>query len=107
MDLKVYYRKIRELEAQLPDADVVVVSLETPDGGHSGVMSEVPRRIAAKLVVEGRARLANTGEAAEYHEKMSAATQRAQELAEASKLRVEIVNELSTKGRRATKQEKS
>ena len=107
MDLKVYYRKVRELEAQLPETDAVVVSLETPDGGYAGVTSEVPRGIAAKLIVEGKAQLASASEVSEYRERMSAATQQARELAEANKLRVEIVNELATKGRRSTKAEKS
>jgi hypothetical protein len=60
MDLKVYYRKIRIVEAEIADADVVMISLETPDGGRAGVATEVRRRLAAKLVVEGKARLASS-----------------------------------------------
>ena len=59
MDLKVYYRKIREVEEQIAAPDAVVVSGDTPDGGKAGVKIEVPLRLAAKLIVEGRARPAS------------------------------------------------
>ncbi|MDX1980367.1 MAG: hypothetical protein SFV51_08865 [Bryobacteraceae bacterium] len=63
MDLRVYYRKIREVESGLPGEFVVLVSQETADGGKAGVMTEVPRYSAAKLIVENRARLATETEA--------------------------------------------
>jgi len=58
MDLKLYYQKIRDVEAKIPGAYVEVVSLATPDGGKGGMVTEVPRRIAAKMVVDGTAKLA-------------------------------------------------
>jgi XTP/dITP diphosphohydrolase len=58
MDLKVYYQKLRQVEAELTQPHVVVVSCETPDGGRAGVLSEVPRTIAAKMIVEAKARAA-------------------------------------------------
>jgi hypothetical protein len=67
--LKKYFDALKALEAALPDEDAVVVSLETNDGGAAGVMSEAPRRIACRLVVEGRARLATEEEKAAYHER--------------------------------------
>ena len=39
----------------------LVVSVETSDGGKGGTKTEVPRRLAAKLLVEGQARLAYEG----------------------------------------------
>lgn len=63
MDLRIYYRKIREVESGLPGEFVVLVSQETADGGKAGVMTEVPRYSAAKLIVENRARLATEAEA--------------------------------------------
>jgi hypothetical protein len=48
MDLQIYYRKIRAMEDSLKDPSVVLVSLETPDGGREGVRTEVPRRIGAR-----------------------------------------------------------
>jgi hypothetical protein len=68
MDVKQYYKKLHELEATVKTADVIVVSNETPDGGTAGVMTEVPRRNACQLVLEGRARMANDAEAEAYRE---------------------------------------
>lgn len=66
MDLRVYYRKVREVTETISGDFAVLVSLETPDGGKPGVMSEAPRSLAARLVVDGKARLATTEEAAEF-----------------------------------------
>jgi hypothetical protein len=55
MDLRSYYEAIRRIEAQIAEAEVVVVSRETPDGGRGGVKSTVPRKLAARLIVEGLA----------------------------------------------------
>ena len=41
------------MEATIADEFPVVVSKETADGGKDGTMTEVPRRMAAKLVVDG------------------------------------------------------
>ena len=102
MDLKVYYRKIREIETSIPDADTVVVSFETPDGGKPGARTEVPRRLAAKLVVEGKARLATNEEAAEFQREMQQANQKAEELAAASRIRVAIVPETELRKRKTS-----
>ncbi len=66
MDLRVYFQKIRRIEAELAEPYVVVVSRETPDGGKPGVRTEVPRALAAKLIVEDQAALASAEEAAEF-----------------------------------------
>jgi hypothetical protein len=63
VDLRAFYHKIRTIEATIPGVDAVVVSLETPDGGRAGSMAEVARGVAAKLVAQGKARLANDDEA--------------------------------------------
>ena len=61
MDLRGYYQKIREVEAQIGEPCASVVSLATEDGGVAGVVTEVPRRVAAKMVVDGRAKLVPGG----------------------------------------------
>jgi hypothetical protein len=66
MDLRAYYRKVREVEASISEEHVVLVSLATPEGGKPGVRTEAPRAIAAKLIAEGRARLADTDESEEF-----------------------------------------
>jgi hypothetical protein len=66
MDLRVFYQKIRSIEKEIVPMFVVVVSLDTPEGGKAGALTEVRRDVAAKLIVEGRARLANTEESDEF-----------------------------------------
>ena len=68
MDLQVYYQKIREMETKIADEFPLVVSMETADGGKGGTKTEVPRRLAAKLLVEGLARLASKDELKAYRE---------------------------------------
>ena len=53
MDLQVYYQKIRDMETKITDEFPLMVSMETADGGKGGTKTEVPRRLAAKLLVEG------------------------------------------------------
>ena len=55
MDLRFYYEAIRGIEAGIVEAEVVVVSCETSDGGRGGVKSTVPRKLAARMIVEGLA----------------------------------------------------
>lgn len=92
MDLQVYYKKIRAMEESLRDSSVVLVSLETPDGGRQGVRTEVPRRIAAKMIVEGGARLATAEEAHEFHEEAADAKRRAEQLAAASRMQFAVIS---------------
>lgn len=66
MDIRGYFKKIRDLEASVPDRFVVIVSKATVDGGREGVVTEVPRYVGCQLVVEDRARFASTEEANEY-----------------------------------------
>ncbi|MBV8846156.1 MAG: hypothetical protein JO307_25395 [Bryobacterales bacterium] len=66
MDLRVYYQKIRKIEAELTEPFVVVVSRRTEEGGRAGVKSEVPKKLAAKLIAEEKAVVASTEEAAEF-----------------------------------------
>jgi len=62
MDLQLYYQKIRETEAGITDEYPLMVSVETTDGGKAGTKTETPRRLAAKLIVEGQARQATQEE---------------------------------------------
>jgi hypothetical protein len=68
MDLRSYYKKVREAEATLTGEHVLLVSLETSEGGKAGVRTEAPRAIAAKLIAEERARVATEEEAREFYE---------------------------------------
>jgi hypothetical protein len=66
MDLRAYYRKLRAIEADLGEDSVVMISRETSDGGRAGVRIDVPRALAARLVVDEKADLATHEEAAEF-----------------------------------------
>jgi hypothetical protein len=68
MDMRVYYQKVRNEEAKIPGPYAKVVSLATPDGGKPGTITEVPRRVAAKMVVDGTARLAAESDATQSRE---------------------------------------
>ncbi len=68
MDLRSYYGKVRAADATLTGEHIVMVSLETSEGGKPGVKTEVPRAIAAKLIAEQRARVASDEEATGFHE---------------------------------------
>jgi hypothetical protein len=66
MDLRTYYQTIRKIAAGITEEAAVVISRETSDGGRAGVKTEVPRALAAQLMVEGKADLASPEEAAEF-----------------------------------------
>jgi hypothetical protein len=65
MDMKTYYKKLREVEASLPD-EVVLVSKDTPEGGRAGRFTEAPRYVAARLITEGVAERASDQDAAVF-----------------------------------------
>jgi hypothetical protein len=92
MDLRVYYQRLRQLEASITEPHVVVVSLGTPDGGSAGVLTEVPRTLAAKLVVEGGARLASEDETSAFRAEAIEAQRRAEESAAAGRIQVTVVS---------------
>jgi len=81
MDLRVYYQRIRKIEAGLKDPYAVIVSRETPDGGKRGVKTEVPRALAAKLIAEEKADLATPEESAQFRADAEAAWKAAQDAA--------------------------
>ena len=93
MDLRVFYQKLRKLEQQIVDAHVVVVSEETTDGGRPGQKSEVARGIAARLILEGRARMATTEEAGEYRKVIDQALQEAEQRAAAERVQLTLISD--------------
>ena len=93
MDLKVFYQKLRKIEQEIAEPHVIVVSQETPDGGRADQKVEVNRSIAARLVLEGRARLASPEEAAEYQAEVQKALQEAQQRALADRVQVNVISE--------------
>jgi len=93
MDLRVFYQKLRKLEQEITDKHVVVVSEETPDGGKAGQKAEVPRGIAARLILEGRAHLAGAEEASEYRKTIEQALHDAEQRAISERVHVNVISD--------------
>jgi hypothetical protein len=92
MDLQVYYQKIREMEKTIVDEFPLLVSMETADGGKYGTKTEVPRRLAAKLLVEGLARLASKEELKAYRELLAEAKRVAERASAAARLQLTVLS---------------
>lgn len=93
MDLRQYFKKIRDVEAGIPELNTHVISLDTSDGGKAGAITEVKRALAAKLIVEGRAVLATKAEIESYLEQQFLARTAAQRADTARQLQVAIISD--------------
>ena len=93
MDLKVYYRKLREIEKGLAGEHVVVKSLATPDGGVEGRLTEVGRSLAAKLIADGLAVLAEEAESALFHERAADEKKQEEQKRAAGKIQFAVLSE--------------
>jgi len=102
MDLRSYYKKVREADSTLNGNDIVLVSLATSEGGKEGVLTEAPRSVAAKLIAEQRARVATEAEADGFREGMR--TARDQYEQEEAVRRVQIVMVPAKSARKSTKE---
>jgi hypothetical protein len=91
MDLRSYYQKIRDIKSRIVEEFVVVVSLETADGGKAGKFTEVSREIAARMLVDGIALLALTEEAAQFRAQQTEAAQAAEQRAAAGQVHLSVV----------------
>lgn len=91
MDLKHYYRKLRDAEQSFSEEYPIITSLETSDGGKAGRVMEVSRAIAAKMIVDGRAVLANSEQREAYAAAMETARIAAQKADLARRLQLAIV----------------
>jgi hypothetical protein len=90
MDLKAYYRQLREVEEKLPEP-CVIVSMATADGGKAGVKTEAPRKVAARLIVSRTARAATPAETRAFQEKSEEARLAAEQMAAASRMQVTVI----------------
>jgi hypothetical protein len=92
MDLRNYYQKLREKESEITEAFPIVVSNETADGGKPGVLTEVTPGIAAKMVLDGVARLATAPEEKTFRAAQVQAKRAADQAAEAAKVQFTVVS---------------
>jgi hypothetical protein len=109
MDLRLYYQKIRDTQAKIGDPFPVVESVETPDGGPAGRLTEVTASLAAKLIVEGAARLAKEADAAAFREARAKAKQALEEATAAAKVQMTFLpmaewNRIQDAGKRVKSQ---
>ncbi|MBK7927504.1 MAG: hypothetical protein IPJ98_08425 [Bryobacterales bacterium] len=70
MNVAQYYEKVRAVEGSFASEYVWITSEATRDGGIAGRTVEVSRATAAKLIVQGKGRLATAeeSEAARQHD---------------------------------------
>ncbi len=93
MNLKQYFGKIREIEATIGEQFLFVSSLETSDGGKPGVVTEVSREVAAKMIAEGRAVLATKIEKERFLEQHAAGRAAAEKAELARRLHITVVSD--------------
>jgi hypothetical protein len=104
MDIRVYFQKVREAEKAIQDAYVVVVSLETPEGGKPGTMTEVSRASAAQLIVDSKGRLASAEERKSFYKEADEARAAAEESAMAGKIQLTVISDaINRSGKRPEK----
>ncbi len=93
MDVKAYYKRLREVEEEITDAFPVVASIDTADGGRDGEFTETPRWVAARMIAQGQARLATAEEASAYRRAQAEAAAKAEKQANAAKLQVAVLSQ--------------
>jgi len=101
MDVRLYFQKVRFAEAELKEPFVIVASLDTPDGGKAGALTEVTRFAAARLIVDGKARAASVEEAEDVRRTVHEQKLAADAADAASKVHVTLIHETDAKGHRS------
>jgi hypothetical protein len=100
---------LEEIEATMTQPYQTVVSLETSDGGKPGLIAEVSRANAAKLVTEGRAVLATEEQKVEFAASQKSAREAVEQAEMARRVQVAILSEsdlAKLPGRRSNSQQK-
>jgi hypothetical protein len=93
MDLKEYYRRVADQEAAIESEFPLVISHKTPNGGKAGVFAEVTRSVAARMVVDGVARLATEDETIAHLQARMDEEERRREALARERLRVALAVE--------------
>jgi len=91
MDLRAFYQKIRDAAAAIEEPFPIVMSLATADGGKEGMPIEVTRQLAAKMMVEGSARLASAAEARQFREQQTEAKRLADQATAAARVQLTVL----------------
>ena len=106
MDVRVYFEKVRQTEAAIAEPHVLVTSLETPDGGKPGTISEVSRNRAARLIVEHRALLSTAGEIAEFRIREDQTRRMLEEEVVSNRVQVSLISNADLRAIKAAKKGK-
>ena len=93
MDLRTYYKNLREIEATITEPFPVIASLATPDGGREGTLTETPRSVAARMLADGQARLATEEEAQAFRAAHAEARRKAEQEAAAAKVHITVLSQ--------------
>jgi hypothetical protein len=93
MDLRAFFQKLRKIEQEITEPNVVMISRETPDGGREGQLAEVSRFNAARLILEGHAQLATPEQSTEFRAAMKKALEEAQQRTLAEKVQVTVISD--------------
>jgi len=93
MDLRTFYQKVREVESSIAEDPTLVTSLQTSEGGKPGIISEVTRANAARMIAEGKARLTSGEEAKVHRAHLQANLERMRRDLEARNLQVTVISE--------------
>ena len=93
MDLKGYYRKLRETERGLPDDYAVVKSLPTADGGVAARLTEVTKAVAARMIVDGLAELAGPEEAQAFRKDLAERKKREEDKQAATRIQFAVLSD--------------
>jgi hypothetical protein len=91
MDLRAYYQKIRDIQSKIVEEFVVVVSLDTADGGRAGAFTEVSRGTAARMLVDGIALFAAAEEATKFRAQQAEAALAAEQKTAAGQVHLSVV----------------
>jgi hypothetical protein len=93
MDLKAYYRKVREIEASIEEEFPVIKSLATEDGGNAGQLTEVTRAIAARMIFGAIAELAGAEEVRDYRVRAEEARKKEEQRRRSAEIQFTILSE--------------
>ena len=77
---------------QIEEHFPVVASRETADGGKDGVFTEVSQALAAKMVVEGSARVATVAEAEAFRQQHAEERRLLEQAAAAAKVQLAVLS---------------
>jgi hypothetical protein len=92
MDIREYFRKLRQAESEITGDYAVIVSTETPDGGKAGRVVEVTKAVAAHMIVDGRGRIATASEIKSFRAEMADLIEKEKAQQNAGKVQVTILS---------------